>query len=138
MTNAEFVSSTPLCLEAHVTAVATDADGAVATFIGRVRNHDPSVDGVVTALEYSAHPDAPAVIERIVREVSQANVRISLTHRIGLLHVGDTAIIAAAAAPHRAEAFEACREVVERVKAEAPIWKLEILADGSHTWVGIT
>ncbi|WP_236683149.1 molybdenum cofactor biosynthesis protein MoaE [Demequina globuliformis] len=132
------MSETPLSLDAHVEAVATPADGAVATFVGRVRNHDPSVTGEVTALDYSAHPDAATVIDTITRQLTTDTVRVVVTHRLGLLHVGDVAIIAAAAAPHRAEAFEACRDVVERVKAEAPIWKREFLADGSHTWVGLT
>ncbi|WP_084073526.1 molybdenum cofactor biosynthesis protein MoaE [Demequina sp. NBRC 110052] len=132
------ISADSLSLDAHVRAVSDAAHGAVATFVGLVRDHDPSVEGEVTHLEYSCHPDAPAVIARIVAEVEAASgTAIAVTHRTGMLAVGEAAIVAAAASAHRAEAFEACRTVVERVKAELPIWKREILADGSHTWVGI-
>jgi molybdopterin synthase catalytic subunit len=122
-----------------VAAVADPTHGAVATFVGLVRDHDPSVEGEVTHLEYSAHPDAAAVLERVVAEVeARHDAVLALTHRVGLLGVGEVAIVAAAASAHRAEAFAACRDAVERVKAELPVWKKEILADGSHTWVGIT
>jgi molybdopterin synthase catalytic subunit len=132
------VSDAALSLDAHVAAVAGPSHGAVATFIGLVRDHDPSVEGEVVGLDYSAHPDAGAVVARIVAEVEAAHgAVIALTHRTGLLAVGDVAIVAAAASAHRAEAFAACREAVERVKAELPVWKREILADGSHTWVGV-
>ncbi|GIG55042.1 molybdenum cofactor biosynthesis protein MoaE [Demequina activiva] len=132
------IDAQPLSADAHIDAVTSARDGAVATFIGQVRDHDPSVEGAVTHLEYSAHPDAEATLARIAAEVAEGDVTVAVTHRIGLLSVGDAAIIAAAAAPHRAEAFEACRAVVERVKAEVPIWKREVLADGSHTWVGVS
>ena len=133
------LSATPLSLDAHVAAVADPAHGAIATFIGVVRDHDPSVEGEVTHLEYSAHPDALAIAKKIVAEVEAAHeVVIALSHRVGLLAVGEVAIVAAAASAHRAEAFAACREAVERVKAELPVWKRELLANGTHTWVGIT
>ncbi len=133
------LSDQPLSLDAHVAAVANPTHGAVATFVGLVRDHDPSVQGEVTHLEYSAHPDAAAVLARVVAEVeAEHDAILALTHRVGLLGVGEAAIVAAAASAHRAEAFAACRDAVERVKAELPVWKREILADGSHTWVGIT
>lgn len=132
------ISDSALSLDTHLAAVASPRHGAISTFVGVVRDHDPSVDGDVTHLEYSAHPDAGEHIARIAGEV-EANhgVVIAISHRTGMLAVGDPAIVVAAAAAHRAEAFAACRDVVERVKAELPIWKREILLDGSHTWVGI-
>lgn len=133
------ISAELLSLDAHVAAVANPSHGAIATFVGLVRDHDPSVEGVVTHLEYSAHPDAEATLLAIVEAVESAHgAVIALSHRTGLLAVGEPAIVAAAAAAHRAAAFDACRAVVERVKAELPIWKREILADGGHAWVGIT
>ena len=133
------ICASSLSLDAHVAAVTAPAHGAVATFVGLVRDHDPSVVGEVTHLEYSAHPDAAAVLQRIVAEVEAARGAVlALIHRVGLLGVGDAAIVAAAGAAHRAAAFDACREAVERVKAEVPIWKREIMADGTHTWVGIS
>ncbi len=106
--------------------------------MGVVRDHDPSVEGEVTHLEYSAHPDAGDIIARIAGEVElNHSAVIAVSHRTGKLAVGDPAIVVAAASAHRAEAFAACRDVVERVKTELPIWKREILVDGSHTWVGV-
>ncbi|WP_062133019.1 molybdenum cofactor biosynthesis protein MoaE [Demequina aestuarii] len=131
------VSAEALSVDAHVAAVTGASHGAIAAFIGQVRDHDPSVDGEVTHLEYSAHPDAPAVLARLARESCSGDTTVAVSHRIGLLAVGEAAIIAAAASPHRADAFDTCRALVERVKAELPVWKREILADGSHTWVGI-
>ena len=132
------ISSEPLSLDAHIAAVVDPTHGAVATFIGVVRDHDPAVEGVVTHLEYSAHPDAEATLASIVTAVEAEHaVVIAVTHRTGLLAVGEPAIIAASAAAHRAAAFDACRDAVERVKAELPIWKREILESGAHTWVGI-
>jgi len=132
------LSASPLSLEEHVRAVATPQYGAVATFLGVVRDHDPAVSGVVTHLEYSAHPDAEAVLARLASELDDADVRIAVTHRTGLLAVGDAAIVAAVASAHRERAFDVVRLLVERVKAELPVWKKELLADGSHTWVGVS
>jgi molybdopterin synthase catalytic subunit len=132
------VSSAPLSLDEHVAAVSDASHGAIASFVGLVRDHDPSVEGTVTHLEYSAHPDAQAVLARIAAEVeSRTQTVVAVTHRIGTLAVGEAAIIAAAAHAHRAGAFAACRELVERIKAEVPLWKREVMADGSHNWVGL-
>lgn len=132
------VTDAPLSLDEHVSAVAGPTHGAIATFMGTVRNHDPQVDGEVTHLEYSSHPDAQTVLERLAAEACGPDVTVAVSHRIGRLAVGDCAIVAAVASAHRAESFDTCRELVERVKAELPIWKREILANGSHTWVGIS
>jgi molybdopterin synthase catalytic subunit len=126
-----------LSLDDHVTAVADPAHGAIATFVGVVRDHDPAVTGEVTGLEYSAHPDAAAVLASLAADATQDDVVVAVSHRVGRLGVGESAIIVAAAAAHRAEAFDACRAVVEAVKASLPVWKRELLADGTHTWVGI-
>lgn len=132
------ISSTELSLDAHVAAVEGPRHGAIATFVGTVRDHDPSVEGTVTALEYSAHPDAGEVLERICANHDRPDVAIAVTHRIGLLTVGESAIVAAVASAHRREALDTLGALVEHIKAELPVWKKEILADGSHTWVGIT
>jgi Molybdopterin converting factor, large subunit len=123
----------------HERAVADPAAGAIALFIGTVRDHDPDAVGQIVQLEYSAHPDAPAVLERIAREVAAGSggVRVAVSHRIGSLGVGEHALIAAVSAPHRAEAFDVCRELVERVKHEVPIWKKQYAADGTTSWVGL-
>jgi molybdopterin synthase catalytic subunit len=132
------ISSVDLSLDAHVAAVAGPTQGAMATFVGTVRDHDPSVAGVVTALEYSAHPDAAAVLTRICADHDRPDITIAVTHRIGLVTVGGSAIIAAVASAHRREALDTLGVLIERIKAELPMWKKEILADGNHTWVGIS
>jgi len=132
------LSASPLSLDEHVRAVTTPQYGAVATFLGVVRDHDPAVSGIVTHLEYSAHPDAGSVLARLAADLDEADVRIAVTHRTGLLAVGDAAIVAAVASAHRERAFDVVRLLVERVKAELPVWKKELLADGSHTWVGVS
>jgi molybdopterin synthase catalytic subunit len=133
------IDQLPLDVGLHLAAVRDPRAGAVATFIGQVRNHDASVAGEVVALEYSAHPDAGAVLERLATEAAQDGVlALAVSHRVGLVQVGEPAIVVAVATAHRALAFEVCRVLVERVKAELPVWKREILADGSHVWVGLT
>jgi molybdopterin synthase catalytic subunit len=131
------LDATELDLPAHLAAVADPRAGAVASFVGQVRDHDGDVE--VTALEYSAHPDAAAVLQRIAAElaVDPGVLGLAVTHRTGLLAVGDLAIVACVATAHRALAFDVCRELVERVKAEVPIWKRQRLADGTHMWVGL-
>ena len=132
------ISTGDLSLDDHVFAVRDPSHGAIATFIGVVRDHDPSVHGVVTHLEYTCHPDAPQLIAAIAASVeAEFGAVVAVTHRTGLLAVGDAAIVAAAAAPHRGAAFDACRTVVERIKKDLPMWKREILADGTHAWVGM-
>lgn len=132
------ISSAELSLDAHVTAVAGPKHGAIATFVGTVRDHDLSVTGAVTALEYSAHPDAAAVLASICADYDRPDIAIAVTHRIGLVTLGEFALVAAVASGHRREALDTLGELIERIKAELPVWKKEILADGSHTWVGIS
>lgn len=131
------LSDQPLDLQAHVDAVSTSGTGAVATFLGQVRDHSPDADGTVVLLEYSAHPDAARVLAEISAEVAAAHegVIVAVSHRIGVLDVGDAAIVATAGSAHRDLAFTVCRELVEQVKARLPVWKKQVLADGSHTWV---
>lgn len=133
------IVATELDVPAHLAAVADPRAGAVATFVGQVRDHDPDADGQVTALEYSAHPDAETVLRRICTQLAADPevLGLAVTHRTGPLVVGDLAIVACVTTAHRALAFDMCRELVERVKTEVPIWKRQKLADGTHTWVGL-
>lgn len=110
--------------------------GAVATFHGVVRNHDH--DQAVHGLDYQAHPDASRFLEDCCRRVSEeTGLRVAAAHRVGELVVGDTALVAAVSAAHRAEAFAACERVVELIKAEVPIWKRQHLSSGTTEWVGL-
>ncbi len=133
------ISEAALSAREHVEAVAHPAAGAVATFVGQVRDHDPQVSGVVVGLEYSAHPDACAVLTRIAERCgARAGVLgVAVTHRVGRLAVGEAAVVAAVATAHRTLAFEVCAELIEAVKAELPVWKRELLADGRAVWVGL-
>ena len=130
----------PLDLAAHVAHVQHPGAGAVATFVGQVRDHDPDVVGEVRALQYVAHPDAALVLAGLAAAAAapDAVLGLAVSHRVGHLHVGEPAIVVAVATAHRAEAFDVCRELVEQVKAHLPVWKREVLVDGSSVWVGST
>jgi molybdopterin synthase catalytic subunit len=110
--------------------------GAVVTFLGTVRD---LTDGrVTTALDYDAYPGMAerqlAVIEREARERWPVG-EIVLIHRLGRLEVGEVSVAVAVSCPHRAQAFEACRHAIERLKEVVPIWKKENWADGRSEWV---
>ncbi len=135
MTDVE-LSSEPLALEPVIAAVSHPGAGAIATFVGVVR--DTNAGHAVTLLEYEAYPSlAVAEMRRILAEIAQEmpGVRVAVRHRTGKLEVGDAAVVCAASAPHRDEAFSACRLVIDRVKARVPIWKREHGPDGPY-WVG--
>ena len=117
-------------------AVRHDAAGAIALFVGQVRDHDEGKG--VTALSYSCHPTATQVALEVTAALAEAHpeCRLAVLHRVGDLAVGDIAIVAAVSAAHRADAFTVCRALVEAVKAQVPIWKHQSFADGSDEWVG--
>jgi molybdopterin synthase catalytic subunit len=133
------VTESPLDVGEHAAAVSGREHGAVVTFIGQVRDHDPDAAGRVTGLDYSAHPDAGRIISEIADRVRAAHplVVLAVSHRIGHLEVGDLALVAVVASAHRGDAFAACEGLVEAVKAEVPIWKKQYEIDGSHSWVGL-
>lgn len=128
--------SVPLAVDEAIHHVQGPGAGAVDVFLGLVRDHN---DGrAVTELEYSAYTAmAESELAAVVREVEAEwpGARAAVLHRVGRLEVGDVAVVCAASAPHRAEAFEACRALIERVKARVPIWKRERGPDGV-SWVG--
>ncbi|MGC0271389.1 molybdenum cofactor biosynthesis protein MoaE [Pseudactinotalea sp. Z1739] len=133
------VTEQTLDVAEHMAAVDDPRCGAVTTFVGQVRDHDPGVTGTVTSISYSAHPDAQSVLERIVAEVSGGAdpLRIAVSHRVGALVVGDLALVVSVASAHRAQSYAASREVVERIKVELPVWKKQHTADGAGHWSGI-
>lgn len=131
------VGSDPLDLAEHLTAVQDPACGAVVTFVGQVRDHDPGASGEVTGIEYSAHPDAQRILTELAQAAEAGGARVAVSHRIGALAVGDLALVACVATPHRAQAYELSRELVERIKAELPVWKRQTEVDGRTSWVGI-
>lgn len=127
---------TPLSVDEVRAAVADPAAGGVAIFTGAVRNHDHG--RAVLRLRYSAHPTATAELHRVAEKVAASyQVRaLAAVHRLGELSVGDLAVITAVACDHRAEAFDACRLLIDELKATVPIWKQQLFADGSAQWVG--
>ena len=131
-------SEEPLDLDTHLRAVEDDASGAVTTFVGRVRNTDPDATDTVVALEYSAHPDAPAALHRIAEHAAAGtDAIVAVSHRVGRLGVGEAAVVIAVASGHRAAAFEVCRTVIETIKTDLPVWKRQVEADGTTAWKGL-
>lgn len=130
------VRDAPLSLDEVFTAVGDDAAGGTALFVGTVRNHDAGTD--VTELGYSAHPTVEAEFRRVAeRVVADFPVRaLAAVHRVGELTVGDLAVVVAVSCPHRAEAFDACRRLIDDLKHEVPIWKHQRFTDGTEEWVG--
>ncbi|PRB58235.1 MULTISPECIES: molybdenum cofactor biosynthesis protein MoaE [Microbacterium] len=135
------ISDTALSLDAHLAAVDDARAGAVTTFLGRVRDHDPDAAGEVVALEYSSHPDAERILRDLAERAVAAGVSgeaiVAVSHRIGRLPVGSAAVVVAVAAAHRDEAFVVCREIIEAIKRELPVWKRQVEADGTTAWKGI-
>jgi molybdopterin synthase catalytic subunit len=127
-----------LSVDEVIAAVRRPDAGGIALFLGVVRDH---ADGkAVARLDYEAH-DALAlremrlILDEVVRELPQA--RVAVLHRTGQLAIGDLAVVVGASAPHRAEAFAACRKAIELVKERVPIWKKEWAPDGSANWVNL-
>ncbi|WP_437602778.1 molybdenum cofactor biosynthesis protein MoaE [Sorangium sp. So ce590] len=130
------IRAEPLSLDELIAAVSHPGAGGIATFLGVVR--DVNDGRSVTLLEYEAYGTmAEAEIERVLAEIAAEipGVRVAATHRVGALHIGDVAVACAASAPHRGEAFRACRLLIDGIKARLPIWKREHGPDGPY-WVG--
>ncbi len=126
-----------LSLDRVVAAVSGSGMGGIVTFTGAVRRHSRGT--TVERLEYSAY-DAMATREmtRLCDEIEaeMPGTKLAVEHRVGKLDIGDLAVVIAAAAPHRAEAFAACRAMIDRLKDRVPIWKKEFGEDGAE-WVGL-
>ncbi|MCW2507440.1 MAG: moaE [Modestobacter sp.] len=129
------VTDEPLSVADHEAAVADKAAGAVVSFAGVVRDHDGGRE--VTELEYVGHPTAPDLIAEIAAEfAARPEVQaVAVSHRVGLLAIGDVALACAVSAAHRGQAFAACAELVDEVKARLPIWKRQVFIDGAEEWV---
>ncbi len=130
------VTTAPLDKTWLETRIRSRKNGAVVTFEGIVRDHDHGED--VGSLDYEAHPDAERVLIDVCTGIAQAtNCDVVAAHRIGHLEIGDVALVAVVAAPHRAEAFAVCGKLVDAIKAEVPIWKHQHFTDGRSEWVGL-
>ena len=127
----------PIFLTEHEELVGHQSAGAIVGFVGMTRDHDGGRR--VVRLEYSAHPTAEQVIAEVVSEVAtqSSGVRaVAASHRIGALHIGEAALVAAVAADHRQEAFATCAQLVDTIKARLPVWKHQFFDDGTEEWVG--
>jgi molybdopterin synthase catalytic subunit len=117
-------------------AVADPAAGGIALFAGAVRDSDH--DRGVSGLSYSAHPSAVGELRRVAEVIAEKYpvIGIAAVHRVGELAIGDLAVVLAVSCPHRAEAFGACRDLIDILKASVPIWKHQRFDDGTAEWVG--
>ena len=117
-------------------AVADPAAGGIALFAGAVRDSDH--DRGVIGLSYSAHPSAADELQRVAEVIAEKFrvIGVAAVHRVGDLAIGDLAVVVAVACPHRSEAFDACRDLIDILKASVPIWKHQRFGDGTSEWVG--
>jgi molybdopterin synthase catalytic subunit len=136
MSQALRITADPLELDSLIRLVAEGGShGAITSFVGTVRDHN--LNRRVTHLEYEAYePLAVKVLEQIRREAETEwpGIRLAVHHRVGRLAIGEASVVIAAASAHRADAFAACRYVIERVKQIVPIWKHEFF-EGGEVWI---
>jgi molybdopterin synthase catalytic subunit len=126
---------TPLEVAEVLAAVTDPAAGGIAVFAGAVRDHDGG--RAVTELSYSAHPSAAGELRRVAEQVAaRFHARaVAAVHRTGDLNIGDLAVLVAVACDHRDEAFDACRALIDDLKATVPIWKHQRFTGGTSEWV---
>ena len=130
-----WVQAAPLSMDVLLKEVSSAGCGGVVTFTGVVRNR--SRGQAIDHLEYESYvPMAEREMQLIAERVRErwSDVRLAMLHRIGRLEIGDAAVMIAAAAPHRADAFEACRFAIDTLKQTVPIWKKEFAESGAY-WV---
>lgn len=130
------IRDTPLDVAEVLDALADAGAGGVTLFIGNVRDNDE--DKSVLGLEYSAHPTALEQLRAVAERVAERHdlIAVAAVHRVGKLAIGEAAVIVAAAAAHRGDAFTASRDLIDDLKASVPIWKHQMFADGTDEWVG--
>ena len=130
------VTTDPLSIDEAYAAVRKDGCGAVALFVGTVRDHHEGKK--VTKISYSAFKEMAEKEFAAIAKEAEARWKTGamyIAHRTGALAIGDASVVIAVSSPHRAEAFEACRYAIDRLKEVVPIWKKEHWADGSTEWV---
>ena len=130
------IRDVPLSVDEVSAAVADRSAGGITLFVGAVRDHDS--DKSVTGLEYSAHPTALDRLREVAEVVAAKYdvIALAAVHRVGPLAIGDLAVVVAVSAAHRGEAFDASRALIDDLKAQVPIWKHQVFADGTEEWVG--
>jgi molybdopterin synthase catalytic subunit len=130
------IRETPLDVAEVLACLDEDVDGGVTLFVGKVRDHDGGKG--VSGLDYSAHPTALGRLREVCDRVAAAHEvnGVAAVHRTGRLAIGDLAVVVATSAAHRGQAFAASRDLIDTLKAEVPIWKHQVFADGTEEWVG--
>jgi molybdopterin synthase catalytic subunit len=130
------VRETELSVDEVRAAVADSSGGGIVLFAGAVRDSDH--ERGVSGLSYTAHPSAEAELRRVAEAIAEkfGVLAVAAVHRVGDLGVGDLAVVVAVSCPHRAEAFDACRALIDELKASVPIWKHQRFTDGTSEWVG--
>lgn len=130
------IRDTPLSVDEVFAAVRDDAAGGVTLFVGAVRDVDSGRP--VNRLGYTAHPSAEEQLRAVAVSVAQRfpAVAVAAVHRVGDLAIGDLAVVVAVACPHRGEAFDAARALIDELKSTVPIWKEQVFGDGTIEWVG--
>jgi molybdopterin synthase catalytic subunit len=129
----------PLDVAADVAAVADPHAGGIAVFLGTTRAEDAAGGRRLVALDYEAYPEMAGAQLLDLAERARRRwpvTRLVLRHRVGRVPLAEPSVLVAVATPHRAEAFEACRWLIDTLKSEAAIWKKEVWTDGSGRWVG--
>ena len=131
------LSADPLSVDRLLGEVRTPAVGGIALFVGVVRDHDHGA--AVRSLDYTAHPTAVRALTACADQTASAYdvTALAVSHRTGHLEVGDVAVVVAVGAVHRQAALEACRHLIDTLKAQVPIWKEQSLTDGTTEWVGL-
>ena len=131
------VRDSALSLDEVTAAVQDRSAGGTAVFVGTVRDVDRDRD--VSSLSYSAHPSADEILRQVCADVAGRHevVALAAVHRVGDLAVGDLAVVVAASARHRGQAFDAARDLIDTLKQTVPIWKHQRFADGDQEWVGL-
>jgi molybdopterin converting factor subunit 1 len=127
---------TPLSLDAAVDEVRTENAGAIATFVGTTRKRSRGRD--VLYLEYEAYEGmAEQVMEQLAEELERRHglCGVAIHHRVGRVDIGETSVVIAVSAPHRADALAACREAIDELKVSVPLWKKEVY-EGGEEWIG--
>ena len=126
----------PLSVDEARAAVVSAGAGGIALFAGAVRDHDEG--RTVAGISYTAHPSAVAELRRVAEQIAVKFpvYGLAAVHRVGDLEIGDLAVVVAVSCAHRAEALDACRALIDELKASVPIWKHQRFGDGTSEWVG--
>lgn len=130
------IRDTPLSLDELYAAVTDDRAGGIALFVGTVRNVDEGKN--VDALGYTSHPTARAQLQAVADRIAAECdiIAVAAVHRVGDLAIGEIAVVVAVSAQHRAQAFEACRRLIDELKTNVPVWKHQSFTGGDAVWVG--